>query len=356
MTSTDHLDRIVACPADDLAHVPPAAIDAWVVSIPFEMMRHYSDDPRDIGNFQGAEFIERLHPVIDEWRRTLRPTGNLFLNFAAQQAGGALSSASYLLPKALVDHGLTLVQELSVIKTNAMPTNDPRLFKRSVEKVYHAVLDPEKFLVYKSTVLRDHYWAGRDRRPKYSPIGADPGAVICPAIERLRHLSEKDVLHAVLGGDADALAIAKTQTQATGHPGKMADEVARWLIAYGSPPEGTVGDNFCGGGTTLVQARALGRHFIGSDLNKGYVEHALAAVSAVSFGERLAKNFEAKSNDTGRPRGAVRKQTCVQTARCQHCQRDFLIKKRWQQFCSNGCRYQFNNGRRRRRGNEVSDS
>lgn len=354
--STQHIDRITSCPADNLAHVPPASIDAWITSIPFEMMRRYSDDPRDIGNYQGSAFINRLGPVLDEWRRTLKPTGNLLINFAAQTSDGRLSPSAYLLPKAIVDHGFTLVQELTVIKTNSMPTNDARLLKRTTEKVFHAVLDPAKFIVNKSTVLRPHYWAGRDQRPKYSSLGADPGAVICPAIERLRHLSEKDVLLALLGDGADALAVAKTQTQATGHPGKMADEVARWLIAYGSPPEGTVGDNFCGGGTTLVQARALGRHYVGSDLNDEYVDQAVTAVNSVAFGERLSPGFGCRSVDTGRPRGAARPQAKAKTGRCRHCRRDFLIKKRWQQFCSNDCRYQFNNGRRRSRADEAADA
>jgi DNA modification methylase len=353
-----HIDRVVVAAADALAHVPDDCIDAWITSIPYESMKRYSDDPRDLGNSASAdEFIAKLVPVISQWRRTMKQTGGLFLNFQPQSLGGVLSPTLWLLPQALVANGLFIVQELTIIKTNAMPQNDPRLVRRSVEKVFHAVRDPAAYRVFKPAILRPSYWAGRDRRKhKYSRDGADPGSVICPALERLRYMSEKDVLTAIIGEDGDTLAIAKTQNQITTHPAKMADEVARWLINYGSPPEGTVGDSFCGGGTSLTQARGLGRHVVGSDLNAQYVEQSREALSKVSFGEYLPLSAPPKSSDTGRPGPRAAAVRHNKPKKCPQCQNEFIPTTGWQKFCSGPCRYQSNNDRRRNHDDQAAEA
>lgn len=343
------LDSVVCAPADRLAHVPDDSIDAWVTSIPFEKMRRYSDDPQDLGNFQGREFIEHLAPVVREWRRTLKPSGNLFLNFMPQTTGGVLSATAWLLPQVLTENGLRVVQELWVIKSNAMPSNDPKLLKPAVERIVHAVKDPDAFIVNKDAVRRPSLWAARDNRPwKYRADGADGGNFISPVLEKLNRLTVKDVLGLVCAEDANALFSTATRDQITVHPARMADEVAEWLVKYGSPLNGVVGDNFCGSGTTAVAARRLGRHFVGSDLNAQFVEQTQEALSRVSFGEYLSLPMPRRSSDTGRPGPHQRPVPPASPGRCRRCTKEFLPKKRWQRFCGDPCRYQFNNDRRRK--------
>lgn len=52
---------------------------------------------------------------------------------------------------------------------------------------------------------------------------------------------------------------------ATGHPTQKPEALVRVLVALTTPPSGSVLDPFCGSGTTLVAARALGRAAIGID-------------------------------------------------------------------------------------------
>ncbi len=52
---------------------------------------------------------------------------------------------------------------------------------------------------------------------------------------------------------------------ATGHPTQKPEALVRLLVALTTPPGGRVLDPFCGSGTTLVAARALGRAAIGID-------------------------------------------------------------------------------------------
>ncbi|MGH2376955.1 MAG: DNA methyltransferase, partial [Candidatus Limnocylindria bacterium] len=52
---------------------------------------------------------------------------------------------------------------------------------------------------------------------------------------------------------------------ATGHPTQKPEALVRLLVALTTPPGGRVLDPFCGSGTTLVAARAIGRAAIGID-------------------------------------------------------------------------------------------
>ncbi len=338
------VDQVVVAAADKLDHVADASVDTWVTSVPFETMKHYSDDPRDLGNFQAEEFIRRLVPVIAEWRRTLKPTGSLLLNFQPQTIDGAVSPSTWLLPQAVAMNGLYIVQELWIVKTNAMPSNSPRLLKPCVERVIHAVKDPATYVVDKAAIKRPSLWAHQDNRPwKYSAAGADGGNFLAPALERLNRLAVKDVLRLVCAEDANVLPIAKTQNQSIVHPAKMLDEVAEWLIRYGSAPGGTVGDNFCGSGTSAIAAKRLGRHYVASDLNADYVAQAEAALAEVEFGSLLVD-----STTSTRPRASAPRPPAQHVAHsCAACGKNFFPSKPWQRFCSRPCHDGHPNGKRR---------
>ena len=60
-----------------------------------------------------------------------------------------------------------------------------------------------------------------------------------------------------------------------GHFAAYPADLCKMPILATCPPDGTVLDPFCGTGTTLVVARALGRNGIGIDVSKSYVELAL---------------------------------------------------------------------------------
>lgn len=58
------------------------------------------------------------------------------------------------------------------------------------------------------------------------------------------------------------------------HPAPFPVELARRVIALHSMPGDIVLDPFCGSGTTLVAAHALGRHYVGIEIEQKWVEHS----------------------------------------------------------------------------------
>lgn len=72
------------------------------------------------------------------------------------------------------------------------------------------------------------------------------------------------------------------------YPARMHPTTARRLIEALSSPGDTVLDPFCGSGTVLVEARALGRRAIGSDLNPLAIQLARRKVNPASSEERAA--------------------------------------------------------------------
>lgn len=68
------------------------------------------------------------------------------------------------------------------------------------------------------------------------------------------------------------------------HPATFPDKLAGNIIECFSLPGDLVLDPMCGSGTTCVMARRLGRHYIGIDVNGGYVEIARKRVQMEALG------------------------------------------------------------------------
>lgn len=63
------------------------------------------------------------------------------------------------------------------------------------------------------------------------------------------------------------------------HPTQKPLDIVQPLIDYACPPGGIVLDPFCGSGTTLIAAQALGRYAIGIEVNPDYCATAIERLS-----------------------------------------------------------------------------
>lgn len=94
--------------------------------------------------------------------------------------------------------------------------------------------------------------------------------------------SALDVASSVEDDDAEEAARAHVHGFHA-YAARLHPETARRLVATLSPPRGTVLDPFCGSGTVLVEARALGRRAVGVDANPLAVR--LARLKTTPFDE-----------------------------------------------------------------------
>lgn len=337
-----YIDQVYAKSCSDMAELPDASVDLVVTSPPYEAMRSYSDHPEDLGNAQGPEFVGLMRKPVAEIHRVLKPAGSAFVNFQHQNLGGFASPTLYLLPALYVEQGFHIVQVLYWIKTNAHPQNDPRLLKTAVEPIYQ-LAKTKDYYANKDAIRRPSLHAGKDKRTwKYNPMGADPGSFLCPAIERLRGLSVQDVLLQVLDPEGSALPYPKSQDQATVHPAKMPEELARWLVLYGSRPGALVLDPFLGSGTTACMAKALGRRFVGYELNPEYASLARRRLAQIQPGD-----FPPTEPIRMRAPRLPERPSGLQEAFCPVCGTPFIPNKPWQKFCSAQCRYKHHNAGRK---------
>jgi len=70
-------------------------------------------------------------------------------------------------------------------------------------------------------------------------------------------------------------AILEPGTRKKAHPAQMPIQLAARMIRYCTPQNDLILDPFCGSGTTLVAARALGRRAIGIEIEPKYCEIAV---------------------------------------------------------------------------------
>ena len=346
-----YLDSVIAKSCRDMSELPDASIDCVVTSPPYERMREYSADPENLGNYSGEDFVARIRKPLEEVFRVLKPDGSLFLNFLHGSKDGFASCTIHRLPALVEDVGFRIAQTLYWVKTNARPTANPRLLKTAVEPIYHAVRGPD-FYVDKSAVRRPSAWAERDPRAwKYNAKGADPGSWLCPAMERLRRMSIQDIFGAVLGPESSALALRKSQEQATVHCAKMPDELADWLIRYGTKTGDCVLDPWAGSGTTLCRAKALGRRYIGYEIVPEYAGLAEERLARVTFGEALdGVQSLGKPANPQKQKSPIPAASVADERECRQCGEKFEPKKKWQAYCKRKCHDRHHNSKRRNNG------
>lgn len=217
-------------------------------SPPYEAMHRCCGQPECLSSHTAEAFVEQFAQFLPERLRVLADDGNYVLNFQPQVIAGFTSPSEYLLPQAVVNAGFKLVQSHAWAKPNAAPFAPDRRLKNSFEYCWHFAKS-DSYYFDKDAVREAHAWADRDHRSeRYHPAGKDPGTVFF---------------------------LSKSQDQTNlGHPGKMAGGVASRFIKLLSAPGDLVCDGFCGTAQTGLEARALGRKFVGYELHAERAEQA----------------------------------------------------------------------------------
>lgn len=298
--------------------LPDGAADCIVTSPPYFGLRDYGIDGQYGLEASPAEYVENMRALFSELRRVLADDGTLWLNIGdsyqssggmegvgpnaavgstLRQAEGRTRPKSGLPAKnllgipwrvafALQDDGWILRNAIVWNKPNAMPESVTDRLSGRYEMVFMFSKQPR-------------YWFDLD--PIREPLSYAPGPDL-PAIadDPIRYAPgvKGQTGRAITGrrrtftdnggrNPGDVWNI-NTQPFSAAHFAVMPRELAQRCIMAGCKPGGTVLDPFSGSGTTGLAAQALGRRYIGIDLNAEYLDLSLTtrlANAALDFEE-----------------------------------------------------------------------
>ncbi|MHC4665241.1 MAG: DNA-methyltransferase [Planctomycetota bacterium] len=189
-------------------------------------------------------------------------------------------------------------------------------FARSHTHIFYLVNDKENFTFndYAVRVPSDRQLIYNDRRA--NPAGKMPDDV-WPEYSR----------------------VCGTFKERTGwHPCQMPENLLKRIIAVSSNPRDCVLDPFSGSGTTPVAAYQLGRHYVGVDISKNYVENARERL------ERLKKELSGNSFFNTAELNELKRLLCDM----EKPARDIAADQNLLQLLANQFTVRMNNGKRYR--------
>lgn len=297
-----------------LRELPADSVHCCVTSPPYYALRDYGMDAQIGREDTPEEYIGRLVAVFRELKRVLRPDGTFWLNIAdtycgtgskgacadpknpkgrngqgvsiARTAAGCkqkdLIGIPWLLAFALRADGWYLRSDIIWCKANPMPESCKDRPSRCYEHVF--LLTKSKQYFYDAAAIAEpiaptsaaRYRGGRSANSKYSSKVPGQGKV-------------QNINKARSGGYYDDALIPTTRNKRDvwhintvpykgGHFATFPPKLAETCILAGCPKGGIVIDPFFGSGTTGLAAQALGRRYIGIELNADYCALARARI------------------------------------------------------------------------------
>lgn len=244
--------------------MPDKSVDCVVTSPPYFGLRDYGHEDQYGTEETPGEYIESMVSLYQEVRRVLTDDGTFWLNVGDSYGHRKnLLGIPWRVALALQDEGWILRNDIIWSKPNAMPESvTDRLANR------HEHL----FLFTKST----RYWFNLDpiREPHVS-APSRAGANALRGQKAIRKSGPNSGQYSEGGRNPGDVWDIATRPFPGAHFATFPEELPRRCIASGCKPGGVVLDPCSGSGTTGAAAQALGRRYIGIDINADYLKLSL---------------------------------------------------------------------------------
>jgi len=229
-----------------LQRLPSNSIDLAFADPPYNLQKEYADYSDD----QAEEaYLRWCQDWLQEYARVLKPGGALMaLNLpkwsitAARDLSQRLHLRNWIVWDSLSEpKGKLMPAHYALLYFTKGPT--PRVFNYDEGRPSPDDVEPPDAPVYclRQSCRRRRKAAGEDPKVALSDIWSD--------LHRVRHRRDRD--H---------------------HPCQLPDAFMDRIIELTTRPGDVVLDALCGAGTTAIEARRLGRHYIAADLDPKYVE------------------------------------------------------------------------------------
>ena len=301
--------------------IPNDTINAVITSPPYFQQRAYGDGS-GIGNEETVEaYLAHLMQVFRHCVRITKDTGTIVFNLGDKYLDGNLLLIPYQFALAVQKEKLAkLVNELTWVKINPVPKQDPRKLTSATEPFFIFAKSPQyyfnkdAFLAYRDSYCNKKT-AGNDIGKKYFALidasdlseeqkdhaRAALSAVILEVTQgklssfrmkiqgihalpyggqaggRLTQIETKGFTIIKIHGNAlrrDVIESTVETVKGNIHPAVYPESIVQELIGLLTKENDLVLDPFLGSGTTAVAAKRLGRRYIGIELHREYIEYA----------------------------------------------------------------------------------
>lgn len=267
--------------SEKMESVQSNSIQLVITSPPYYNLRNYGNSTKE-GVELGMEatplaYVKNLVKHFGDVKRVLKKSGSFFLNIGDTY----LTGKNLLIPSRLVlelcdRQGWFLVNEIIWKKLNPLPQNDERRLQPTYEKIFHLVLDPEKYYYKPLTIWNNEKMklvAGAGGRT--ADGGKSKGGVVLskPYKKLKDFIEEQNFKDVIIGISAGTRQTALKKTDMTiDHPAVFPEYLPILPILTTTQEGDTVLDPFSGSGTTGTAAILLGRNYTGYELNKKFFE------------------------------------------------------------------------------------
>lgn len=292
------LDTILCGDAlEVLRSLPDALVDCIVTSPPYFQQRDYEGNPEQVGSEDSpAEYVERLTAIFREARRTLKPTGSLWLVIGDKYVANRQLGMPWRVALSLMDDGWILRADVIWHKPNAMPSSVKTRPTVDHEYVFFFTRSPDYY--YNADAIREPHvtFSAESRmrggRRHFGVRGGTPEAGKNGGTSNLHDGRWDQAFHPLGRNKRTVWSIPLSKFRGA-HFAVFPEALVRTCLLAGSPVGGVVLDPFLGSGTTAVVAASLGRRYLGIDCVPEYCELArqrLAQTHSPTLRARRARN------------------------------------------------------------------
>ena len=271
----DYIDSIIHGDCEHvLRDVPDDSIDLIFTSPPYADRRQ-----RTYGGVKPGQYVDWFLPKADEFFRVLKPSGTFVLNIKERVANGERHTYVIELILEMRKRGWLWTEEFMWHKKNSYPGKWPNRFRDNWERLIQFNKD-RKFNMYQEAVMvpvggwAKHRLANlseTDKTRDESRVGSGFGKNISNWVGR-DMVYPNNVLHMA------------TESSNKKHSAVFPVALPTWFIRLFTQYGDIVLDPFLGSGSTAVAALALGRHYLGIEINGEYVDLARERLSKAQVG------------------------------------------------------------------------
>jgi site-specific DNA-methyltransferase (adenine-specific) len=258
---TKEIDEIFCADARSMADVKDASVALVVTSPPYFAGKDYETElgkggvPKDY-----IDFLQMLEDVFAECVRTLEPGGRIAVNVANLGRKPYRSLAADV--TTILQDRLHLLLRGEVVWAKARGASGSCAWGSFRSPANPVLRDITERVVIASKGRFDRALSADERAERGLPHVSSAGA------------------DEFMEATTDVWEIPSERASRVGHPAPFPVELPERLIHLNTYVGDLVLDPFMGAGTTAVAAVRTGRHYVGYDLDAGYVEHARTRVAA----------------------------------------------------------------------------